>query len=95
MSQELSIEKLRRVCESTQLGCATSQDFLALESIIGQERAVRSLKFGLDIKEKGFNGQDGELSIRICRWCPKLCSKGDDVPHRFGDFETNIHSQKT
>ena len=84
MNQELSIEKLRRVCESTQLGCATSQDFLALESIIGQERAVRSLKFGLDIKEKGFNiyvaGRPGTGRVTAIKHFLEEIAKKKPVP---------------
>jgi len=84
MSQELSIERLRRVCESTQLGCATSQDFLALESIIGQERAVRSLKFGLDIKEKGFNiyvaGRPGTGRVTAIKHFLEEIAKKKPVP---------------
>jgi len=37
------------------LDCDTSEDMKPLEAIIGQERAVRSLQFGLGIKEPGFN----------------------------------------
>jgi len=35
--------------------CESTEDLAPLEGIIGQERAVRALKFGLDIKEQGFN----------------------------------------
>jgi lon-related putative ATP-dependent protease len=37
------------------LNCETTAELKPLEGIIGQERAVRALKFGLDIKEQGFN----------------------------------------
>jgi lon-related putative ATP-dependent protease len=55
MVQELPIEKLRRVCEPSILCCESSAELNALGSIIGQERAMRALKFGLGIKERGFN----------------------------------------
>jgi lon-related putative ATP-dependent protease len=35
--------------------CQTTQDLVPLTEIIGQERAVRALKFGLGIREQGFN----------------------------------------
>jgi len=35
--------------------CETTKELSPLEQIIGQERAVKALKFGLDIKERGFN----------------------------------------
>jgi lon-related putative ATP-dependent protease len=52
---ELNIDHLYRKCDQHELGCSSSEDALELETIIGQERAVRSLQFGLGIKEKGFN----------------------------------------
>jgi lon-related putative ATP-dependent protease len=55
MISELSVEKLRRGCNPQTLGCKSSAEISPLGNIIGQERAVRALKFGLGIKEKGFN----------------------------------------
>jgi lon-related putative ATP-dependent protease len=55
MVQELPIEKLRRTCEPNLLCCESSAELSPLSTIIGQERAVRALKFGLGIKERGFN----------------------------------------
>jgi predicted ATPase with chaperone activity len=37
------------------MSCKTTKEVAPLEEIVGQERAVRALKFGLGIKEKGFN----------------------------------------
>jgi len=55
MINELPVEKIRRECDSTALGCKTTEDMPPLEGIIGQDRAVRALQFGLEIKERGFN----------------------------------------
>ena len=55
MFVEASVEQLRRVCDHQILGCTTSEDVKPLETILGQERAVRSLQFGLGIKGLGFN----------------------------------------
>ena len=55
MAQELPIDKLRRICDPQVLGCETTEEMKPLETIIGQERAVRALEFGLGIKEFGFN----------------------------------------
>ena len=55
MSKKLSIDQLRLEFDSTLLRCETTEELTPLEGIIGQERAVRALRFGLDIKEKGFN----------------------------------------
>jgi lon-related putative ATP-dependent protease len=68
---ELSVEKLRRTVDPHLMHCATTDEVVPLEGIIGQERAVKALKFGLDIKEQGFNiyvaGQPGtgrETAVR-------------------------------
>lgn len=55
MVDEISIEKLRWICNPQTLGCDTSEEMKPLETIIGQERAVKALHFGLGIKELGFN----------------------------------------
>jgi lon-related putative ATP-dependent protease len=52
---ELPVEKLRREFNSALLECETTEDLTPLEGIIGQDRGVKALKFGLDIKERGFN----------------------------------------
>jgi lon-related putative ATP-dependent protease len=55
MVNELAVEKLRMKCDPNFIRCATTQELVPLEEIIGQERAARALKFGLSIKERGFN----------------------------------------
>ena len=55
MVDELTVEKLRRKCDPNFMRCKTTQDLVPLEEIIGQERAARALRFGLGIKERGFN----------------------------------------
>lgn len=52
---ELSAESLLRVCDPASIPYETSQDAPPLEGIIGQDRAVQAIHFGLDIHEKGFN----------------------------------------
>jgi lon-related putative ATP-dependent protease len=54
MVSELSFEKLYRTCDP-RLMASNSAQANTSKTIIGQERAVRALKFGLGIKEKGFN----------------------------------------
>ncbi|MCW4005418.1 MAG: AAA family ATPase [Candidatus Bathyarchaeota archaeon] len=55
MSTELSAKQLRRTCDPRLLQCKTTSELKPLQEIIGQERAVRALKFGLGIKNHGFN----------------------------------------
>jgi lon-related putative ATP-dependent protease len=53
--EELSVERLRRVSDTVIMHCETTDKLTPLEGIIGQERAVRALRFGLEIQERGFN----------------------------------------
>ena len=55
MIRELPVDTLRRICDAQMLGCETTEEMKPLETIIGQERAVRALEFGLGIQEFGFN----------------------------------------
>jgi len=52
---ELPLDKLRKEVDLKLIPCKTTADVSPLEEIIGQERAVKALKFGLDIEERGFN----------------------------------------
>ena len=52
---ELTAEKAYKVCGSDNIECDSSQELTALETIVGQDRAIRAMQFGLGIKEKGFN----------------------------------------
>jgi lon-related putative ATP-dependent protease len=50
---ELSPRELR--AEAEPLECRTSGELAPLEGVIGQDRALRALNFGLGMREKGFN----------------------------------------
>jgi lon-related putative ATP-dependent protease len=52
---ELPPEKLRNEFDPKILSCDTTQELTPSQEIVGQERAVRALKFGINIKERGFN----------------------------------------
>jgi lon-related putative ATP-dependent protease len=55
MVNELPAEKLRLQYDANLMRCETTQELTPLQEIIGQERAVRALRFGLGIEERGFN----------------------------------------
>ena len=55
MVAELSYEQARRVYPYENVECTTTAELTPLNEIIGQDRAVRALQFGLKIKDKGFN----------------------------------------
>ncbi len=55
MVQKLSYTQARKKCPREFIPCSSTDQMAPLQQIIGQERAVRALQFGLDIKELGFN----------------------------------------
>ena len=55
MVNELSPEKLRLTCDASFMVCETTEGLTPLTEIVGQERAVRALKFGVSIRDHGFN----------------------------------------
>ena len=55
MVEELPAEKLRLTCDASFMRCETTEGIVPLREIIGQERAVRALKFGIGIRDHGFN----------------------------------------
>lgn len=53
--KELSPADLKAAFDAKKLNCRTTEELSPLEGIIGQDRAVKALKFGLEIKDNGFN----------------------------------------
>jgi lon-related putative ATP-dependent protease len=53
----VEIDNLRKECkfEDIQDFCSTMQDVHTLEGVIGQDRAVQSMNFGLNMRAKGYN----------------------------------------
>lgn len=52
---KLPVEKLRNICDVNFMQCESTKGLIPLAEIIGQDRAVRALRFGLGIKNHGFN----------------------------------------
>ncbi|MBM3713275.1 MAG: ATP-dependent protease, partial [Actinobacteria bacterium] len=55
MTRELLPKNLKIGFDSKKLNCKTTEELAPLEGIIGQDRAVKALKFGLNIEDDGFN----------------------------------------
>ena len=55
MVKELTPEQCRRVCPELTLDCKSTDDLKPSKRIIGQDRAMKALQFGLRIRSKGFN----------------------------------------
>jgi len=94
----LSPGQLRKRSDPAQFSFKTTADLSPLEEIIGQERAVRAIRFGLDIQSPGYNvfvaglSGTGKGSI-VKRFLTKL-SADEPVPddvlyvHNFEDPDT-------
>ncbi|HUS78381.1 MAG TPA: ATP-binding protein [Patescibacteria group bacterium] len=52
---ELTYEQVKLAFTEPVIKCSSTADLTPLEDIIGQDRAVRALKFGLKIEDQGFN----------------------------------------
>lgn len=52
---KLSPEQARKKCPDDMFLCSSTGELEALDEIIGQDRAVRALRFGLRMGRKGFN----------------------------------------
>jgi lon-related putative ATP-dependent protease len=53
--QPLQASELRRVVNPSSLGFKTTDDLVPVNGLIGQERALRAIQFGADIKSHDFN----------------------------------------
>ena len=52
---KLPLKELRKITDTEVLGIESTKDIPPLDGIIGQQRAVESISFGLSIKNKGYN----------------------------------------
>jgi len=55
MLKELTAEQVRQRCDPTLFGCNSTKELEPTDGIIGQDRALSALKFGLNIVRQGFN----------------------------------------
>ena len=54
-SRRLPVEALRRRTDSEALGFSNTDELGCLKGLIGQERAVKAVSFGLSVNSKGYN----------------------------------------
>ena len=55
MANELSAEQVRKRYDPSVFNCNSTEELEPIEGIIGQDRALSALKFGLNIPKPGFN----------------------------------------
>jgi len=95
---KLTQEQLRNSCDSACLGFETTAELESLTQVIGQDRAVRAIEFGVDISSSGFNlflaGAPGTGRKTILRRILASASQGRPTPpdiayvHNFADPDT-------
>ena len=54
-ASKLSVEQLRRTYDPAQFDFKSTEELPVCEDIIGQERALRSISFGINIKSQGYH----------------------------------------
>ena len=55
MTAPLPPEKMRHALDASRIDCKSTDQLTPLKEIIGQDRAIKALEFGLNIQEEGFN----------------------------------------
>jgi lon-related putative ATP-dependent protease len=82
---KLPAAKLRWECDPAAFDFASTADIPELEGSIGQERALKSIDFGLSIADNGFNlflaGETGTGRSSTIRNLLKKRAKAEPVPH--------------
>jgi len=53
--QELTAEQLRNVIDPSRFQFKSTEEIESLDEVIGQDRAVKALEFGLDVQNKSYN----------------------------------------
>ena len=83
-SCQLPVEKLRWTCDPEQFDFTTTADLPDLVDAVGQERALRSIEFGLGVRETGFNlyisGQTGTGRTSTIRNLLRQRAKNEPAP---------------
>ncbi|MEN2986040.1 MAG: ATP-binding protein [Thermodesulfovibrionaceae bacterium] len=84
MVKKLLAEEVYRKCDEQIFNFITTQEIPPLEGTIGQERAIASLEFGLNLPSKGFNiyalGEQGTGKMRSIRALLSEKAKKEPTP---------------
>jgi predicted ATP-dependent protease len=98
--KRLQPEQLRWCCDLSQFNFTTTADLPDLLDAVGQERALRSIEFGLGVKENGFNlyisGETGTGRTSTIRNLLRQRAKDEPTPedwlyvYNFKDQESPV-----
>ena len=82
--EELKPDDLRQQCDPSLFKFRSTEEIEILEGVISQERADRSLEFGLKMKRKGYNiyvaGLSGTGKATICKRFVDKVSETGEIP---------------
>ncbi|RQD75263.1 MAG: ATP-dependent protease [Candidatus Syntrophonatronum acetioxidans] len=81
---KVPVENLKKVCDDKLFDFKTTDEVLPLEGIIGQERAVKAVEFGLKMKRYGYNifmtGITGTGKFSYAQNYVKEVAKDESIP---------------
>ena len=84
-NHELPASELRHACDPAEFSFETTADLSLREEVIGQERAVKAIEFGLSIQNHGYNifvsGIPGTGKNSIVKSIVQRISRGRPVPN--------------
>ena len=84
MAKELSYKQLKRICDPKQFKFKTTKELEGFDGVIGQERALKALEFGLKVKSKGFNifvsGLPGTCKTEFVKKVAQKISEKEPIP---------------
>ncbi|QSQ08792.1 Lon protease [Koleobacter methoxysyntrophicus] len=82
--REIPADELKQVCPPELFNFKTTEEIQPLQGIIGQERAVKAMEFGLNINNKGYNiyiaGQSGTGKTTYARTIVSKKAKEGKIP---------------
>jgi len=83
-TSELSVSQLRRICNHKSFQFTSTEKLPPLEGVIGQDRALKAVQFGLEINSHGYHtyalGPTGTGKSTIIKKILAKVAKNKDVP---------------